>query len=257
VKEQVASSYTSQMQKLHGHKRERCLQAVVTGSNQRDNIGAEIASLLGDNEYAVLQPSTDYDLATPVSLDRIFADHDTFIDNGDTLVMCQGYVYLDWLEQQPEPEVERIVLNNYTSVVLTLRRFVRATINNPYRKRIVVIGSMSHRNIFNGSAVYDGAKAGVAHYVRCAAWELASKGYRIFALHPGNVQDTPMARKVVQHIAQYRGLSHEEALAYWHAVEPTGDRMYPLDVAKVVEWLVSGDADHLTGTSIDMSMGVR
>jgi NAD(P)-dependent dehydrogenase (short-subunit alcohol dehydrogenase family) len=175
----------------------------------------------------------------------------------DTLVLCNGSTHLDWIEDQKPETIFKVVDDCLTGSILATSEFVRRTMNLPYLKYIVYIGSMAHRSVLNASAPYCAAKAGLDHFTRCMGWELTPKGYRVFCVHPSNTEGTPMTEATIQGLMRYRNLDREGAEAYWAHVNQMPRWLQPHDVAATVGWLVSGQADFLSGTSISMSGGGR
>jgi NAD(P)-dependent dehydrogenase (short-subunit alcohol dehydrogenase family) len=126
-------------------------------------------------------------------------------------------------------------------------------------KHIVYIGSMAYTKVLNASAPYCAAKAGLAHFSRCMAWELGPKGYRVFTVHPGNVVNTPMTEETIDGIARYREMEHDEdAEAYWASDEPSMGFLHRNDVAVWVEKLVcEPNLAHASGSQIELAGGMR
>lgn len=104
--------------------------------------------------------------------------------------------------------------------------------------RIVNIAS---RAAFRGQAFssdYAASKAALVNFTRSIAVELASIPISVFAVAPSWV-DTDMVR----------GLTEESMVKD----VPLKRIATPKDVAKVVEFLALGDAEYLTGTTIDVN----
>jgi hypothetical protein len=121
------------------------------------------------------------------------------ISRGDgALILANGTNHLDWVEGFSTVNAMKVINDSFTESVLTAQNFVRRTLGTPYRKKIVFIGSMAYRNVLNGSSVYCAAKAAIAQYSRCLAWELAPKGYDVFCVHPANTLDTPMTEETIK-----------------------------------------------------------
>lgn len=263
AKEAVGNGYIEEQKKLHAWKptRDRNRRAVVVGDNGTDNVGRAVTLKLIDAGFSVVptyyreEERRDGLFFLDAAEPGTFFDKLAFGGGADVLVLCNGTTALDWVEDQTrETEVLRSVL---LASVRATGAFVRATLDAPYRKYVVYVGSMAYRSVLNGSSVYCAAKAGLVHYARCAAWELAPKGYCVSVVNPSNVEGTPMTRKTVEELARYRGLSAEEAEAYWSAVLPTSRFLRAADVAEVVGFLVSGRADFLSGSALDLAGGQR
>jgi len=171
--------------------------------------------------------------------------------------LANGYTHLDWIENQPDKEIIESVFVNLSVSMLAAKHFVQNTINNPWPKYIVFIGSMAYRSVLNGSAPYCAAKAGLAHFARCIAYELAPKNYNVFCIHPSNTEGTPMTEKTIVDLQRYRNLTRDEAEQYWGHGLPRLNWLQSTDIAELVAFLVSGKADYLSGGNIDLTGGQR
>jgi NAD(P)-dependent dehydrogenase (short-subunit alcohol dehydrogenase family) len=221
--------------------------AVVVGSDCDGNIGAVIANrLLGT-------------MANVYEHDK-FSWHPDFMGSYsglNTLILANGTTHLDWIEDQPAEKIEEVINDCLTTSIKATQAFVKYTIGKPEAKYIVFVGSMAYRSVLNGSAPYCAAKAGLAHFARCVAWELAPKGYNVFIVHPSNTEGTPMTEATIAGLQRYRGLSREDAEGYWGASLPRAAWLQPESIADVVEFLVSGNADYMSGGNIDLTGGQR
>ncbi len=219
--------------------------ALVVGSDRKLNIGAGIASALRE-DMAVFEIDRGANFRT-MSLGDI-----------DVLVLANGFSNLNWLEKQSTPDILQTVNDNLVTSMMATRHFVHQTREMPWLKHIVFIGSMAHRSILNASSYYCAAKAGLAHFARCAAWELTPKGYRVFTVHPSNTQGTPMTEKTIDGIQRYRDISRGEAEEYWGAINLMPHWLNPANIGEVVDWLVTCEsAQYLSGSDIELKAGQR
>lgn len=183
-KEEIAGDYMSEMKLKHANKGVPAFDrtAFIVGSDGQRNIGAAVARSLRDRpDFKVVQERDAHN----------FNVYDWNIDQfrewtPDVLVIAAGYSYMDWIEDLPDDQLTTTIDVNLTGVIRTVQAYVKAMINAPRRKHIVIIGSMAYRSVLNASAAYCAAKAGVAMFARCAAWELAPKGFDVFCIHPSN-----------------------------------------------------------------------
>lgn len=249
-KETVSASYMEAQKAKHLSKPHNQPCILITGDGKpgsigqairhhRKGIGNEILSFIGDVR------STKDIRNSLVSL------------SFNTLICCHGTNHLDWIEDQPQDKIEEQVSVNLTGTIQIISEFVRRTIDNGERKTIIVIGSMGGKAVLNGSSPYCAAKAGVEHFCRCIAWELAPKGYDVFLINPSNVEGAPMSEATIEGLARYRNMSKEEARKYWGAVCPKERFMNVNDITAVVDFLLSGKAEYLSGSAIDMKGGQR
>lgn len=172
------------------------------------------------------------------------------------LILCHGVSHLDWIEDIPIDKLHEIVAVNVTGTAHLVRSWVNTTMYHPWRKRIIIIGSMAHRQVLNGSAVYCASKAALAMLSRCLAWELAPKGFDVFCIHPSNVANTPMSFETIEGLERYRGMSHMQAHSYWSDSE-IRPLLTTFDIVEMVNFLLSKHAAYLSGCQLELAGGQR
>jgi NAD(P)-dependent dehydrogenase (short-subunit alcohol dehydrogenase family) len=257
TKEAIHGEYLAQLQE-HAQKeiRREGHRAVVIGADwAHENIGAAIARDLREADFGVVAPSIEVlDVTDYRACDDYFQQH----DDADVLVLSHGQTEMAWFEDMSQEHIDQILRVNLTGSVYAIQAFVNATMDSPYRKRIVSIGSMAYRSVLNASAVYCASKAGLAHLVRCLGWELTPKAFDIFGVHPSNTEGTPMTEHTIEGIAAYRGLDEAAARAYWASIKLLPGWLQTQDIAAVVRFLVTEPAaSFLSGTQIELSGGQR
>jgi glucose 1-dehydrogenase len=111
--------------------------------------------------------------------------------------------------------------------------------------KIIIISSIHEQIPFAGRAAYNMAKAAINHLGRTMAIELASHQINVNVINPGWI-DTPGERQMFGD----------------QAVEEGGDRVpwgrmgTPEDIARVVAFLASDDADYVTGATVLVDGGM-
>lgn len=248
-KDAISRSYMEAMKTEHAGKPYKDMHRVAIN-------GAERKGSIGEATYNRLYSSVKVDNIIRISGD-VRDEEYSFNPEIDILIMCHGVVHMDWLEDAPYEKVREVIDVNLTGSINLIQQFVRDTIKAPHKKKIISIGSMAYRNVLNGSAAYCASKAGLAHYIRCAAWELAPKGYDVYCVHPSNTEGAPMSEETVQGLMRYRNLDRAAAEAYWGAVLPREHWLQPQDIADVVAFLVEGNSAYLSGAQIDLGGGQR
>ena len=243
-KEQISQSYLEETKAKYLDNREQgWRQAIVVGSNKKDNIGAHIA-----NKLRKSMKVDEFDKETWMSM---------IPPEYNILVLCNGSNNLDWIENQDIADIDEIINDCLITSIISTKFFVKATIDLKCPKYIIYIGSMAYRSVLNGSSPYCAAKAGLAHFAKCMAWELAPKNYNVYCIHPSNTEGTPMTEETIQGLMRYRNLTREQAEQYWGASLPRKNWLRPGEIANTVEYLVSGKADYMSGSQIELAGGQR
>ena len=76
-------------------------------------------------------------------------------------------------------------------------------------------------------------------------------------INPSNVEGAPMSEATIEGLARYRNMSMAEARKYWGAVCPKERFLNTQDICHVVDFLLSGRAEYLSGSAIDLKGGQR
>jgi NAD(P)-dependent dehydrogenase (short-subunit alcohol dehydrogenase family) len=224
-------------------------KAIIVGSNFKENIGAFIADKFSKNGIIVESFNKD---ALDMSSGNLPIDEDS-----DILVLANGYTYLEWIENLDDEQITTMINDTFLASVRAANQFVKKTINNPYKKYIIFIGSMAYKNVLNGSSVYCASKAAISHFSKCIAWELAPKGYNVVTINPSNTEGTPMTEKTIKGLMRYRDLSREDAEKYWGAVLPKHKWLQPEEISDICSFFIRGKADYMSGSQIDLAGGQR
>jgi NAD(P)-dependent dehydrogenase (short-subunit alcohol dehydrogenase family) len=251
TKAKVSSAYLDRMRELHGHKQfyYAQLRVMMTGASREGSIGQAIANRIQKHLYCDKLWSSTFDVrdSIPPSMMMDF----------NTLILCHGVTRLDWFEDLSFSEMCSIINVNVTGTIKVIQNFVKDTIGKDERKRIIVIGSMAHNKVLNGSAVYCASKAAVAHLVRCLAWELAPKGFDVFCIHPSNTEGTPMSEETIEGLMRYRGMDRGQAEAYWNDSPIRSQILQTSDIAELVMHLLGPEGAYLSGCQLEMAGGQR
>ncbi len=111
---------------------------------------------------------------------------------------------------------------------------------------VINIASGAAYNGVPGIGAYGASKAALLHLTKTLALEQARSGVRCVAVCPGNV-DTPMLSQIARTLAAAGDTDPTATLTAYHALPRLAT---PQDVAGVVAFLASADADFLTGSAV-------
>ena len=111
----------------------------------------------------------------------------------------------------------------------------------------IVIVSSPHAKVPIPTAMaYNMSKAAIDHMARTAAIELVDHKIRVNIMHPGWI-DTPGERKFFS----------EEQIEVGGQKLPWGRLGKPEEIGNAVAWMLSSDADYMTGSTMTMDGGVQ
>lgn len=127
---------------------------------------------------------------------------------------------------------------------LAARQMVAQPLDGRSRGKIVIICSVHEEIGFARSAAYNMAKAAIAHLGRTMAGELAPSKINVNVINPGWI-DTPGERKFFT--AQQ--IEEDGKLIPWGRIGT------PEDIGKAAAFLVSDDADYITGSILRVDGG--
>jgi glucose 1-dehydrogenase len=110
--------------------------------------------------------------------------------------------------------------------------------------KVLVTGSILGEYPFPTSAAYNMAKAAVNHFARTLAAELLPYRINVNVINPGWI-DTPGERRYTS----------DAEIAAAAKTLPWGRLGTPTDIGKAAAFLLSDDADYITGTSLRVDGG--
>ncbi len=161
----------------------------------------------------------------------------------DILINNAGITRDNILFLMKEKDFDDVISANLKSVFNHTKAVIKPMIQQKYG-RIVNIASVVGIIGNAGQANYSASKAGVIGFTKSMARELASRGITVNAIAPGYIE-TPMTAKLDE--KQRDALSKNI---------PLGRLGKPEDVAKVVGFLCSPEADYITGQVIAVDGGM-
>lgn len=161
----------------------------------------------------------------------------------DILVNNAGITRDNLLLRMPEKDFDDVISANLKSVFNYTKAILKPMIQQRYG-RIVNIASVVGLIGNPGQANYVASKAGVIGFTKAMARELASRNITVNAVAPGFIE-TSMTQK----------LDQKQRDALMQNI-PLGRLGKPEDIARVVGFLCSPEADYITGQVIAVDGGM-
>jgi len=171
----------------------------------------------------------------------------------DILVNNAGIVIVKPIVELEEGEWDKVINVDLKGVFLCSKAVAKIMIRQKSGK-MINISSDSGKTGYALFAHYNAAKFGVIGFTQGLAKELAPYKINVNAVCPGIV-GTKMWDYVDERLGRRWGLPKGEALRMHIKQIPLGRLETPEDVAGVVAFLASQDADYMTGQAINVTGG--
>lgn len=223
-------------------------KVVVTGRNRED--GEKVVKNLNQNkEIAVFYP---LDVSRYDSWEKCIAFVEKKFGKLNILVNNAGISYRETVEDTTPESWEETIRTNQTGVFYGMKLGIRAM--RKHGEKCAIVSTSSVDGVTGDSVFfsYCAAKAAVQAMTKCAALYCGENGLniRVNAVAPGYIL-TPMAYED----ARQNGQTIEEYCADSTKLHPIGHLGKPEDVANAYLYLVSEEADFITGTTLMVDGG--
>ena len=180
-------------------------------------------------------------------IDNLFKETLSQIGSIDIIVNNAGVWLTSYIKDMPVEDFRRTLETNLVGPFMICQRFVNYCIDNNKKGKII---NMTSQAAFHGStsghAHYATSKAGLVGFTISLAREVARYGINVNAVAPGIVES-----KMVSAIVD----NPERRVKYLERI-PIGRIATTEDIAKVVVFLASTQADYMTGATLDATGGM-
>ncbi len=119
--------------------------------------------------------------------------------------------------------------------------------------RIVSVASQAGKTGIAMLTPYCASKAGIVLFTQAFAKEVAAQQITVNCVCPGTI-DTPLLRGGIE-VATGGAIKFEDVAGAILPSIPLGRVGYPADVAKLITFLASDEADYMTGQAINITGG--
>ena len=160
----------------------------------------------------------------------------------DALVLCAGVSHTGLLTDMTDEQWHRVMDINVSGAFYLIRALAPGMVSNR-QGSIVTISSMWGRSGASCEAAYSASKAAIIGLTQALAKELGPSGVRVNCIAPG-VIDT---RMMDEHSEETKRMLAEET--------PLGRLGTGEDVAKAAAFLLSDDAEFITGQTLGVDGG--
>jgi len=172
------------------------------------------------------------------------------------IVTCAGLrmdsVPITALEDEAWDKMMRV---NLRSTFVSMRAIARAMIAQGTPGAIVSVAALSGQVARLHQSGYCASKAGVIHFCKCLALELAEHHIRVNAVCPGPVNTPFLDKARAQQGSQTMNDRIMGSLAHFRGGIPLRRIAEPEEVAQAVLFLLSEQAGHITGQILSIDGG--
>ncbi|WP_339227676.1 3-oxoacyl-[acyl-carrier-protein] reductase [Oceanobacillus sp. FSL K6-2867] len=208
------------------------------GSEQKAQAVVEEVEQLGVKAFKI-----QADVADEASVKAMVKEVVSQFGSLDILVNNAGVTRDNLLMRMKEEEFDQVINTNLKGVFICTKAVTRQMMKQR-AGRIINVASIVGVSGNPGQANYVAAKAGVIGLTKTSAKELATRNILVNAVAPGFIA-TDMTDEL-----------NEEQKAAILGVIPLEKLGSPEDVAKVVRFLASDDANYITGQTIHIDGGM-
>ena len=172
----------------------------------------------------------------------------------DILINCAGIQYISKIENFPTNEWRKVIDINLTSSFITSKNIIPVMKKNN-SGRIINISSVHGLVASENKSAYEASKHGLIGLTKAIALELSKTKITCNAISPGWVL-TPLVEKQIKKLASKNKTSIEiEKKNLLFEKHPNQKFVSGKEIASLVNFLISKDAQNITGSSYSIDGG--
>jgi len=172
----------------------------------------------------------------------------------DILINCAGIQYISTVENFPTKEWKKVIDINLTSSFITSKTIIPVMKKNKWG-RIINISSVHGLVASENKSAYVASKHGLIGLTKAIALELSKTKITCNAISPGWVL-TPLVEKQIKKLASKNKTSVElEKKNLLFEKHPNQKFVSGREIASLVNFLISKDAQNITGSSYSIDGG--
>lgn len=158
----------------------------------------------------------------------------------DGVVCNAGINKMQLLQFYTEKDIENIFSVNCFAPMLLMKNLVKRKKLSKHSSIVFTASISGHTNVAPANGVYGASKSALSAYMKYAALELASKGIRCNAVHPGRVE-TPLI---------HNSVTDEDSIRMDIEKYPLKRYAKPEEIAWSIIYLLSDAASWVTGCDL-------
>jgi len=211
--------------------------------DELDGVTAEIRAL-GRNAAAFVADISDRD-----NVYKAVDDTEQALGGFDVMINNAGIVQVQPISDISPEEVERILSINVKGVLWGIQAAAKKLIARKQKGKIISAASVASHEGFGMLGIYSASKFAVRGLSQAAAKEYASAGITVNTYCPGIV-GTDMWTEIDRRFAELTGAEVGATFKQYVGGIALGRPQTPEDVADLVSFMASNDADYITGQAM-------